>query len=131
MTVLYISMTEVVEYHRSIFADEGQPQVPMIAPEKLESALLRPSAEAFGTEAYPSLAEKAAVLLQGIVIAHPFLDGNKRAGLAAMLLFLEMNGVEPYTDREALYDFVIAVTTGELREVEDIAARVRELFALE
>ena len=107
--------------------DEGQ-QAVLVAPDKLESAVLRPQAESFGQEFYPTLAGKAGALLQGIVIAHPFMDGNKRAGLAAMLMFLRTNGIRSVPDLEGLYDFVIAVTTGELREVEAIAARVRNLF---
>jgi death-on-curing protein len=66
-----------------------------------------------------------------LLIAHPFLDGNKRAAVGAMLSFLELNGVPLVADEDPLYDFVIAVTTGELREVDEIAARIRELFKLE
>ncbi len=47
-----------------------------------------------------------------------------------MLAFLRLNGVELSADEDALYEFVMAVTTGELREVEEMAARVRELFEL-
>ncbi|MCP6769515.1 type II toxin-antitoxin system death-on-curing family toxin, partial [Klebsiella pneumoniae] len=83
-----------------------------------------------GTEAFPTVAEKAAVLLQGILIAHPFMDGNKRAGVGAMLSFLELNGVELTAPEDPLYDFVIAVTTGELREVHGIAQQIRQLFSL-
>lgn len=125
----YITVDEVIAYHEAILRDEGAPPAPLLSFAKLESAVLRPSAEAFGEEFYPALAEKAAALLQGVVIAHPFLDGNKRAGLAAMLLFLALNGVTATPDLDALYDLVIAVTTGELREVEDIASRLPALFA--
>jgi len=89
----------------------------------------RPRAEAFGAEFYQTLAEKAAVLLQGILIAHPFIDGNKRAGLGCMLAFLRMNGVTFVPLADPLYDFVLQVTTGELREVEDMASCLRKLFA--
>jgi death-on-curing protein len=78
---------------------------------------------------FQTLAEKAASLLQGIVIAHPFMDGNKRIGFSAMMAFLHRNGMTAEGDQDDLYDFVIAVTTGELREVGDIAARLREIFA--
>lgn len=47
-----------------------------------------------------------------------------------MLSFLELNGVPvDIADDDLLYGFVISVTTGELREVSEIAARPRELFA--
>ncbi|MEX0784058.1 MAG: type II toxin-antitoxin system death-on-curing family toxin [Dehalococcoidia bacterium] len=125
----YPSFEQVVDLHHRAMMEEGQAAV-LAAPEKLESALYRPQAEAFGEEFYPTLAEKAAALLQGVVIAHPFVDGNKRAGVLAMLALLAVNGVEMVADEGALYDLVIAVTTGELREVDDIAARIRELFGL-
>ncbi len=59
------------------------------------------------------------------------MDGNKRAGLGGALLLLEMNGVIPETSNEAaLYDLVIAVASGDMREVPEIAGRLRALFAL-
>lgn len=45
-----------------------------------------------------------------------------------MMAFLELNGTAMPDDSDHLYDLVIAVTTGELREVADIAERLRELF---
>jgi death-on-curing protein len=107
---------------------EERQQAILLSLEKLESAVARPLTESFGVEFFPSLAEKAAALLQGIVIAHPFMDGNKRAGFAAMMVFLRRNGAYEVVDHDAIYDFVIAVTTGRLREVPDIAERLRELF---
>lgn len=124
----YLSVSEVHYLHQALMELEGQTAV-LIAPDKLESALLRPQSEAFGEEFYGTLAEKAASLLQGIVIAHPFMDGNKRIGFAAMMAFLHRNGMTAEGDQDELYDFFIAVTTGELREVEDIAGRLREIFA--
>lgn len=124
----YLTVSEVVYLHRQGMLAERQ-SAALAAPDKLESAVMRPMAEAFGEEFYPTLAEKASALLQGIVIAHAFVDGNKRAGVLAMLAFLRMNGVDHVPDQDALYDFVIAVTTGELREVAEIAAALRVLFA--
>lgn len=123
----YLSTSEVHFLHSALMQLEGQTAV-LIAPDKLESALQRPRSEAFGVEFYPSLSEKAASLLQGIVIAHPFMDGNKRIGFAAMMAFLRLNGMVAEGDQDALYDFVIAVTTGDLREVDEIAARLRQIF---
>lgn len=128
MTVRYVTVAEVVFYHDRLVRAEGQSPAPLMDPGKLESAVARPASEAFGEEFFPTLAEKASVLLQGIVVAHPFVDGNKRAGLAAMLLFLELNGITGNPDEDALYDFLISVTTGELRETPDIAAKLTALF---
>ncbi len=124
----YVTFDGLVAYHRGVMAKHGQ-SATLMWPEKLQAAIERPKTEAFGEEAFSTLAEKAAVLLQSIVIGHPFMDGNKRAALGAMLAFLEFNGIPLDLDEDPLYDFVIAVTTGELCEVADIAARLRELFA--
>lgn len=48
-----------------------------------------------------------------------------------MLSFLELNGVELTADEDALYDLVVAVTTGELREVDEISARLHRLFEVD
>lgn len=127
----YPTLADVVAYHRRVCLGLGQQVPPVISIEKLEAAIVRPAVDYFGEEVFPTLAEKAAALLQAIVIGHPFLDGNKRAGLGAAMLLLEMNGQAPETDDDdGLYDLVIAVASGEMREVPEIAARLRELFGL-
>ena len=126
----YITVEWVIAYHQRLMEEQGRDAV-LMAPEKLAAAAGRPSAEAFGTEAHPTLAEKAAALMQGIAIAHPFMDGNKRAAVGAMLSFLQLNGVPLTADEDGLYDFVIAVTTGDLREIDEIAERLRALFGPE
>lgn len=50
--------------------------------------------EMFGKELYPTLAEKAAMLGFSLISNHPFLDGNKRIGHAAMETFMLLNGYE-------------------------------------
>ena len=58
----------------------------------LESAVARPFAEFGGVEAHPEAHEKAAALMHGLAMNHPFVDGNKRVALATLLIFLEVNG---------------------------------------
>lgn len=58
----------------------------------LAAALARPQAGIADQELYPSLFEKAAALVHSIIGNHPFIDGNKRAGMAVAALFLEENG---------------------------------------
>ena len=60
----------------------------------LQSAVSAPFQSFSGTDAYPSLKQKAARLAFGLVKNHPFVDGNKRIGAHAMLVFLALNGVE-------------------------------------
>ncbi|MCC7365348.1 MAG: type II toxin-antitoxin system death-on-curing family toxin [Dehalococcoidia bacterium] len=130
MSTRYLSLPEVIEIQRQAVLHAGFSPV-LIDRGKLESAVARPATEAFGEELFPTLAEKAAALLQALVIAHAFLDGNKRVAAASAALFLELNGVIAEPDDDAYYDLVIAVTTGELREVDDIAPKLAAHFALE
>lgn len=91
----------------------------------LESAVARPAASAYGTEAYPTVEEKAAALFHSIVLNHPFLDGNKRTGTVAMIYFLEQNGVRPAWDPADAFRVVVATAEGKL-DVPEIAAWLRE-----
>ncbi|MFW6169917.1 MAG: type II toxin-antitoxin system death-on-curing family toxin [Planctomycetota bacterium] len=59
-----------------------------------ESSLAQPRISFGGKEPYETLTEKAAALCFALVINHPFIDGNKRVGHAAMETFLLMNGLE-------------------------------------
>jgi len=83
-------------------------------PGALEASLARPFAEFGGYEGFPSVPEKAAALLHGIVTAHAFVDGNKRVGLAATLVWLELNGHGIALDAEQRYQLTMRVADGSL-----------------
>ncbi|GIH90836.1 type II toxin-antitoxin system death-on-curing family toxin [Planobispora siamensis] len=92
----------------------------------LEAALLRPQTSMFGQDAYPDLFSKAAALLHSIIANHPFVDGNERAAWLTMYTFCAKNGVEiDPADDDSAYDFVIAVASGRLTEVDEIADVLR------
>lgn len=80
----------------------------------LESALARPLQK----QAYddPDLCELGAAYLFGIVKNHPFVDGNKRTGLAAADTFLYLNGLSLEVEQEDLIQFVLMVAGGEIDE---------------
>jgi len=58
----------------------------------LEAALAQPRMTFGGADLYPTLVDKAAALCFSLVMRHPFVDGNKRVGYAAMRLLLDLNG---------------------------------------
>jgi len=64
----------------------------------LESALAQPSMSFAGEDLYPDLIAKAAALGFSLVSHHPFVDGNKRIGHAAMEVMLLMNGFEIHAE---------------------------------
>ena len=91
----------------------------------LESAAARPQTTVFGADAYPDLHSKTAALLISICKNRALVDGNKRLALAAAIVMLGINGwVLTLTNDEA-YDLVIAISSGELDEVDEVADRLR------
>ena len=66
----------------------------------LESALRNPSQTFDGRFLYPTIYDKAAILLQTIIRNHPFLDGNKRMGLTAAFVFMLYNGRLLFTSKD-------------------------------
>ena len=80
----------------------------------LESAIETPFQVFAGEELYPTIQAKGARLGYGLIKNHCMLDGNKRIGIHAMLVFLALNGIElQYTQRE-LYKMVLEVADGSL-----------------
>lgn len=92
----------------------------------LASAAARPMATVFGEDAYPDLERKAAALLSSLVRNHALVDGNKRLGWTATVVFCELNGIDlaPASEDEA-YELVIGVADGSQVDVEKIAEQLR------
>lgn len=80
----------------------------------LDSAAHRPASSLFGADAYPDLHTKAAVLLESIVRNHPLLDGNKRLGWVAVVVFYGLNGVVIDAPEDPAYDLVVGIAAGHL-----------------
>lgn len=91
----------------------------------LESAAARPDTSVFGADAYPSIHLKVAALMQSIARNHALVDGNKRLTLAAAIAAYGLNGWKFTVTNDEAYDLVIAVATGALTEVAEIAARLQ------
>jgi len=68
-----------------------------------DSALASPRAGFGDQDAYPSLVEKATVLVEHLARNHPLPDGNKRAAFLSVWLFLEVNG-RPFAGEDAESD---------------------------
>lgn len=81
----------------------------------LESAINRPFATFDNQELYPTPAEKAAAILESILINHPFVDGNKRTAFVLMKLILLNNELDIDATQDEKYHMVISATTGAMR----------------
>ena len=81
----------------------------------MESAIARPYQTFDGEDLYPTVFEKAAALTESIIINHPFIDGNKRTGLLAMLVILEIGNFKITASNDDTYNFTIQISTGEIK----------------
>lgn len=87
----------------------------------LESAIEAPFQTFDDLELFPTVQEKAARLGFGLIRNHAMVDGNKRIGTHAMLVFLAMNGIKlQYTQKE-LYTEIFEIAAGE-KNYEDLLA---------
>ncbi len=78
----------------------------------LESSLAQPRMSFGGQELYPTLVDKASALAFSLGLNHPFLDGNKRVGHAAMETFLVLNGYEISADADEQEQVVLRLASG-------------------
>ena len=89
----YLTLGEVVALHREVVRTTGG-ATGIRDLRALESAVAQPRATFGGDDLYPGVIEKAGALGFSLVMGQPFVDGNKRAGHAAMETFLVLNGSE-------------------------------------
>ncbi len=78
----------------------------------------------FGADAYPTIFLKVGAMMQSIARNHALVDGNKRLTLAAAIAAFGINGWRFTLTNDEAYDLVIAVATGDLSDVPEIAARL-------
>jgi death-on-curing protein len=91
----------------------------------LESAAARPAMTFGGEDLYPDIPSKAAALMHSLVLNHPFLDGNKRVGVASAEFFIEQNDYGLGATDGELEELTLAVAEGEV-EVEALTIWLRQ-----
>jgi death-on-curing protein len=111
MTPVFLTREDVLALHdRSIRRFGGATGLRDLG--LLESAIAQPEASFGGAFMHEDVWEMAAAYHFHLVSNHAFVDGNKRIGLLAALVFLEINGVSAAADSEALYAITMAVAEG-------------------
>jgi death on curing protein len=113
----YLTIGEVVALHRRLIASSGG-AAGIRDLGALESALAQPRASFGARDLYPGVIEKAAALGFSLVMGHPFLDGNKRTGHAAMETFLVLNGQELNATVDEQERVMLKLAAGELSRAE-------------
>ena len=106
----YLSLGEVIELHRRLLEQSGG-AAGLRALGSLESAVAQPRMTFDGRDLYPDVASKPAALAFSLIQNHPFVDGNKRVGHAAMETFLWLNGYELAATMEASEAAVLGVAS--------------------
>jgi death on curing protein len=116
-TPYFLDLEQVVRLHRSLIerygGAEGIRDVGL-----LHSALAMPQAAYGGEYLHRDIFEMAAAYLYHNVLNHPFLDGNKRAGAAAAIVFLAMNDIQIDNDEDGLVALTLAVAMGQSGKAE-------------
>lgn len=118
--MIYLDLDDVLHVAERVLGEVLVRDIGLLA-----GACQRPQMTAFGTDAYPDLHLKAAALLHSIARSHALVDGNKRLALAATVAFLGLNGQRLTLTNDQAYDLVMAVASGDLDDLEQIAAHLR------
>jgi len=129
--VRYLTLSEVLELHRRVIEQSGGARgVRDLA--ALESAVAQPQMAFAGKELYPTIESKATALCFSLVMNHPFLDGNKRVGHAAMETFLVLNGYQLEADVDDSENCILDLAAGNVTREELhewVSSRLRRLPA--
>ena len=109
----YLTINETLEIYQLLMEQSGG-ATGLRDLNALESALAQPRATYDGNDLYPTLTDKAAILCYLLVKNHPFVDGNKRIGHAAMEVFLLLNGYEIRADVDEQEGVILSIAAGQM-----------------
>lgn len=109
----YFSLSEVLELHDRIISSSGG-SCGLRDLNALESAVNQPRQTFDQKDLYPDIVTKAAALCFSLVMNHPFVDGNKRVGHAAMETFLILNGYEIISSVDEQENVMLALAAGKI-----------------
>jgi death-on-curing protein len=112
--VRYLSVAQVERLHALVIARSGGSEG-LRERGTLESAVAQPRQTFGGDDLYPTLPEKAEALAYALVMGHPFVDGNKRIGHAAMETFLMLNGYEIGADVDEQERLFLDLAAGQVK----------------
>lgn len=119
MAIRFLSLSRVLTIqNESIDVYGGSPRVRDMA--LLQSAIAQPRASFGGQDLHEDFASKAAAYLYHIVMNHPFVDGNKRAGAMAAFVFLDMNGIDFDAPEPEFRDLVMDLAAGKIDKADVI-----------
>ena len=115
--MLFLTLDDIIESHQNqIDTYGGSHGIRDIG--LLESAIAQPEVSFGGQYLHADIFEMAAAYIYHLVMNHPFVDGNKRVGLEAALIFLEINDKILIANDDELVDLVLKTTAGQIGKRE-------------
>jgi death-on-curing protein len=112
-----INIEEVVVFHRKIMEKTGG-TIGIRDIGLVESALNKALLTFDGQDLYKELAEKISAITYALIKNHGFVDGNKRIGIAVMLLLLRLNEISIEYKQEELVSLGLGIADGSLKEAD-------------
>jgi len=119
-----INLEELLIFHKKIINETGG-SVEVRDKGLLDSALNKPFATFGGQDLYEGLYKKIAAVTFSLIKNHGFVDGNKRIGVATMLLLLRLNNILLHYDQSELVELGLNTAAGNFIE-EDIEQWILE-----
>lgn len=111
--IRYLTLGEILDIHHQVTQRSGGSEgVRDLG--ALESAIAQPRMTFGGEDLYPTIVDKASSLGFSIVMNHPFVDGNKRTGHAAMEIFLVLNALEINASTDEQETMILNLASGAL-----------------
>lgn len=119
----FLTLEDVLDLHTGQIQNYGG-RAGLRSRDLLQSAIAQPGITFGGQFLHPDVFHMAAAYLFHLVQNHPFVDGNKRIGLEASLVFLEINGYSIEAEDEQLIEIVLGVAQGRIDKIQ-----ITEFFA--
>jgi death-on-curing protein len=126
--MILLSIDEIIEIHEKLLAATGG-AYGIRDVHLLESAVMSCYQSFADENLYPTITDKAARMAFAICSNHPFVDGNKRVAVTAMLVMLRLNDIHLYFTQQELVDIGLGIADGSIGYddiVRWIAAHTKE-----
>ncbi len=123
--IIFLELEEVLKFHKvQINVFGGSHGIRDIG--LLESAMASPQASFGGEYLHGNIFEMASAYLYHIIKNHPFIDGNKRTGIIAAIIFLKANNNVIIASQEDIFELAVNVANSKLSK-EELAFHIKAL----
>ncbi|MGE5330058.1 MAG: type II toxin-antitoxin system death-on-curing family toxin [Deltaproteobacteria bacterium] len=113
--MIFIDIEDVLMFHKKIIKQTGGADG-VLNMGLIESAIKRPFATFDGKQLYPDDIDKISAIVYSLINNHGFVDGNKRIGMAVMLLLLKINDIELIYEQKEFVELGLNIASGKFKE---------------